>query len=185
MLHFPIALDTTELVSEFWKIYNQDTNVFTYRNGIDMAFENSAWGDSSWYDLPSETIAQPNKTHDLLGELFEEWVSDRFVIPPEHILLNKIRAGYDVKPHVDGGLRTTIVFVYFGIDNFKPTTHHLEGKDYELPYHPVVAFNGTVTHSTPKVDFDRLILNLPYNMDIENLYSHYQQGNLINSKYEV
>lgn len=185
MLHFPIALDTTELVSEFWEIYNQDPDVFTFRNGIDMAFENSAWGDASWYDLPSEIISQPNKTHDLLGELFKEWVSDRFVMHPEHILLNKVRAGYDVKPHVDGGLRTTIVFVYFGIDNFRPTTHHFEGKDYELPYYPVVAFNGTVTHSTPKVDFDRLILNLPYNMDIEDLYGHYQQGNLINSKYEV
>ncbi len=186
MLHFPIDLDTTELVSEFWNIYNQDSNVFTYRNGIDMAFENSAWGNTQWYDLPNEMVDNPNlEQHHALGELFNDWVSDRFKLLPVHVLLNKVRSGYDVKPHVDGGLRTTIVFVYFGLDNFRPTTHHVDGNEYELPYHPVVAFNGTVTHSTPKVDFDRLILNLPYDMDIEDLYDQHIQGNLINSKYEV
>lgn len=151
-----------------------------------MAFENSSWGYTQWYDAPNEMIDHTNLTqHHILGELFKDWVSDRFKMPPVHVLLNKIRSEFAVKPHVDAGLRTTIIFVYFGLDNFRPTTHHFNGTDYELPYHPVIAFNGTVPHSTPKVDFDRLILNLPYDMDIEDLYDQYKKGNLINSKYEV
>ncbi len=143
-----------------------------------LQMEHDFWDHQTYGDDTNLDIALLPKCS-LNGE-----IRSMFMASPSAVTVMRIEAGQEVVPHVDDPEHrrpSSVVFpLWPGGDKYAPCTIYMDEGTYDIGWRSCYAFNTQIKHGVKNdTEYDRLNLQVWFNMPIADLYDLYQKGELV------